>query len=434
MASLSLNASAYTPSWLQKSAPAGPSGTGVSGPPSSKVAVAGTTANHALHETSAPAKRNVFSVSNTALSTKPIPAPLYASNHTPTTSHLASSVAPPSSPPNLTGGSPSLSKRVPTRMSPAIVPITIRHMNPNADEFVPGNGARTDDAHGTAGLNILPISTADLEAEKRHQGGAQAPAPTAVRTPAGKPAQLRHGANVSPLIAPVSLNLKNEEILAISKSSALKVEAAAYVPRRTMTRVVLSKPSPLVLAADPAKANIEMMLDDVWSLFYLPAWGENIKEENYNPTLVFRIESIPTFWRVFNNVPQPTEMSVGTVYLFRDGIDPKWEDPANRNGGILKMKVSSNRVNEAWELLLCRTIGDSWNPVVRAQINGIALKVRERGYILEIWVTKQTPELTRDLAELWGNLMEGAFATTYYPHEAMQNKAQADKKRQWKKY
>ncbi|CCW67954.1 unnamed protein product [Phytomonas sp. Hart1] len=316
-------------------------------------------------------------------------------------------------------------------MSPAIVPATIRHMNPNAEEFVPGNGSRPEDG-AAAGMNILPISTADLEAEALQKDIPQTSA--AARPPAGKPGQGRPGASKSPLIVPVPLNLKNEEILAISDSSALRAEAAAYVPQRTMTRVILSKPSPLVLATDPSKASIEMMLDDVWSLFYLPVWGENIKEENYNPTLVFRVESIPTFWRVFNNVPQPTEMPIGTVYLFRDGIDPKWEDPANRNGGVLKVKVNPDRVNEAWELLLCRTIGDSWNPVVRTQINGIALKVRERVYILEVWVTKCTPELTRDLAELWENLMDGAFATTYYPHEAMQNKAQTDKKKQWKGY
>ncbi|KPI88739.1 putative Eukaryotic translation initiation factor 4E [Leptomonas seymouri] len=311
-----------------------------------------------------------------------------------------------------------LARSVPARMSPYVAP---RHnMNPNAMEFVPG---RRNTADG--GLEALPTSTADMELTK-------APPAATVTAAAGKltpPATVRRSAQNSPAIQPARLDTKSAlEIAEISKRSGLCVTATAYVPQRTLARVVLSKPSPLTLipSEDPEKDNIEMMLDDLWCLFYLPiSWGESIKQEDYNPTLVFRIDSIPTFWKVLNNIPAPSVLGLSTLYLFRDGIDPKWEDASNRDGGIVKVKVTSAQVDEAWELLLCRTIGDSWSQMVRETVNGVVLKVRERAYYLELWVTKDSMELQRDLAALWQPILGASFVTTYLTHAVMQERSVA---------
>ncbi|KPA83022.1 putative Eukaryotic translation initiation factor 4E [Leptomonas pyrrhocoris] len=304
-----------------------------------------------------------------------------------------------------------LARSVPARMSPFIAPHHI--MNPDAADFVPG---RRNTADG--GLEALPTSTADMELTKAPAAGKQTP-----------PATLRRSGQTSPHIQPVRLDAKSaQEIAEISQRSGLNVTAVAYVPQRTLARVVLAKPSPLTLipSEDPAKDSIEMMLDDLWCLFYLPStWGENIKQEDYDPMLVFRVDSIPTFWKVLNNIPAPSELGLSTLYLFRDGIDPKWEDASNRDGGIVKVKVTLAQVDEAWELLLCRTIGDSWCPSVRETVNGVALKVRERAYYLELWVTKDSVELQRDLAALWQPILGASFATTYLTHAVMQERSVA---------
>ncbi|KAG5497814.1 hypothetical protein GH5_02604 [Leishmania sp. Ghana 2012 LV757] len=334
----------------------------------------------------------------------------------PPTVPMTSNTIPPPSPATAPGErSPAVAARsVPTRFSPATVPR--HHMNPNATEFLPGRRSGPD-----GGLEALPTSTADMELAK---------APAAAAGHAPSPAgEARRSLHNSPIIQPSRLSLKSaSEIEAISKNSALNAAAAAYVPQRTLTRVVLTHPSPLALAPseDPTKDNIEMMLDDLWCLFYLPTTlGENIKEEDYNPTLVFRVDSILTFWRVMNNIAAPSELQLSTLYLFRDGIDPKWEDPANRDGGIVKVKVTSAQVDEAWELLLCRTIGDSWSPSVRETVNGVVLKVRERAYWLELWVTKDSSALQKDLAELWHPILGASFSTTYLTHAVMQERSHA---------
>ncbi|AYU80842.1 Eukaryotic initiation factor 4E family protein [Leishmania donovani] len=345
--------------------------------------------------------------------------PLPPMHSAPPTASVVSNSIPPSSPATAPGErSPAVAARsVPTRFSPATVPR--HHMNPNATEFMPGRRNGPD-----GGLEALPTSTADMELAKTPAGAAAA----AVHAPS-LPGAARRSLQNSPIIQPSRLSAKSaSEIEAISKNSALNAAAAAYVPQRTLARVVLTQPSPLALAPseDPAKDNIEMMLDDLWCLFYLPTTlGENIKEEDYNPTLVFRVDSILTFWRVVNNIAAPSELQLSTLYLFRDGIDPKWEDPANRDGGIVKVKATAAQVDEAWELLLCRTIGDSWSPSVRETVNGVVLKVRERAYWLELWVTKNSSALQKDLAELWHPILGASFATTYLTHAMMQERSHA---------
>ena len=44
--------------------------------------------------------------------------------------------------------------------------------------------------------------------------------------------------------------------------------------------------------------------------------------------LIYKISDVQTFWQVYNNMPwEPTIYS-----LFKEGINPLWEDPANKNG------------------------------------------------------------------------------------------------------
>ncbi|KEG09905.1 putative eukaryotic translation initiation factor 4e [Trypanosoma grayi] len=325
----------------------------------------------------------------------------------------------------LPGRSPT-ALRYPTRMSPmhAPFPSVTSTMNPDAKDFIPH-------LYGAGSLAPLPTSTAELaEEQERQQQEQQNHTPSSIKWtatstsnnnthPAVSPA---FKASFTPTSAPIHVEKTEEEILEISKRSSLKAGAVAFVPRRTLNRILINKPSPFSLT--PATG--EMPLGDLWCLFYLPAGtGESIRETTYDPALVFRVDSVATFWKVFNNVPAATSMEIGTLYFFRDGINPKWEDPGNCDGGMVKIKVASDHIDEAWVLLLCRTIGESWSKSVRNTVNGVALKVRERGYVLEVWVTKQSPGLMADIGELLQPLLGDAFLTQYAPHSVMQERAAA---------
>ncbi|KAH9579930.1 Translation Initiation factor eIF- 4e [Trypanosoma melophagium] len=321
--------------------------------------------------------------------------------------------------------SPTAALRFPTRMSPmhAPFPPVSSTMNPDAKDFIPH-------LSGANSLAPLPTSTAELAEEKERQQKQQSKSSVNAKWrsnseknsdthPTMSPA---FKASFTPPVAPIVVEKSEEEIIEISKRSELKVGAPAFVPRRTLNRIRITKPSP----SSQAQSSSHMPLGDVWCLFFLPAsGGESIRENTYDPTHVFSVDSVPTFWKIFNNVAQPTDMNYGTLYFFRDGINPKWEDPGNRDGGIVKLKVPSASINDAWVLLLCRTIGESWSKSARNTVNGVALKVRERAYLLEVWVTQQTPELMADISELMQPFLGEAFSVLYSPHSVTQEKAAA---------
>lgn len=211
--------------------------------------------------------------------------------------------------------------------------------------------------------------------------------------------------------------------------------AAAFVPRRTLHRVILDRP-PLLpestagksganVAGTPLGEGEEIDLGvmagkfrDMWKVHYLPrgdSWVSKSQADIFDPVVVASIEDIPTFWRVFNHLPTPQSKKTGAYYVFRDDIPPKWEDEANQGGGMLRVTVSEALVDEAWELLLLRAVGCSWvTPDGRQLVNGVVAKMRGGGqYALELWVKRETQEIQREMEELWTSELGGVFAMQY---------------------
>lgn len=268
----------------------------------------------------------------------------------------------------------------PVASSSAPVTTTARHMNPNAPVFQPASW----------------------------------PAPTA------KPATPQLQAATAQL-APVPQlkavnNLTDEQIRAISQKSNLKVAAAVFVPGQRSNKLALSKPSPLTLT--PIVPDTEMLLSDLWCLYALCT--SVTKEDTFDPAPVFRIDSVATFWKVMNNLPEPTELPPpSTMYLFRDDINPKWEDPKNCNGGVYKIRVERSKIDIVWLLVACKTIGESWAKEHRNKVNGAVLKVREKSFYIEIWVSEEVPKLSMDVLSAIESEV-AFFEIDYHKHEDMQ--------------
>lgn len=283
-------------------------------------------------------------------------------------------------------------RRPPTRMSPIISfrPSSTK-MNPHAAEFVP------------SGLDmLLPVTTEEVRRPQAANSNNASSTATAAAAPTS------------------------------TSGKRFNLDAKEYRPARTMARVKLDQPSPVIKPELSPEDRERMPLDELWSLFYLPTWNENVKIENFNPTLIFCIDSIATFWSVFNNISVPSRMRPCTLYVFRDGIVPKWEDKANITGGIARIEVANNVVDKAWELLLCQTVGDAWSTgSVRRSINGVALKIRDRNCVLEVWTTGNdyVADLKSDLAQLLVETLGGAFTILYWSHKEQQERAAAAEKR-----
>ena len=69
---------------------------------------------------------------------------------------------------------------------------------------------------------------------------------------------------------------------------------------------------------------------------------------------------------MYNNIKTPGQLAPSaTFYLFKDGIEPKWEDPKNTNGGCWTAAVNrgpnAKAQLDAWWLnvvgLQCKGLG-----------------------------------------------------------------------------
>mmetsp|Transcript_4624 Transcript_4624/g.12639 ORF Transcript_4624/g.12639 Transcript_4624/m.12639 type:complete len:200 (-) Transcript_4624:871-1470(-) len=129
-------------------------------------------------------------------------------------------------------------------------------------------------------------------------------------------------------------------------------------------------------------------LENSWTL-----WFDNPQQKQttskFGQTLrpVFTFSTVEEFWCLYNNIKTPGQLQPSaTFYLFKEGIEPKWEDPRNFNGGSWTANVPnrSKPLLDAWWLnsvLAC--IGEQFTE--GEEICGVAVNVRAKGDRIELW-------------------------------------------------
>nr|XP_046909633.1 eukaryotic translation initiation factor 4E-1A-like [Dermatophagoides farinae] len=110
-------------------------------------------------------------------------------------------------------------------------------------------------------------------------------------------------------------------------------------------------------------------------------------------TLV-EIDTIESFWMFFAKQRSPSMVRINQDYaLFKKGIKPMWEDPANMNGGqwiFILQKSQDNYdsvINEIWYKIIMAMLGSIFKPEIMDQICGIVFSMRISCFTkISIWV------------------------------------------------
>eukprot|EP01055_Gregarina_sp_Pseudo9_P005925 Gregarina_sp_Pseudo_9__5924@NODE_946_length_2042_cov_91_067399_g887_i0_p1_GENE_NODE_946_length_2042_cov_91_067399_g887_i0NODE_946_length_2042_cov_91_067399_g887_i0_p1_ORF_typecomplete_len283_score28_75IF4E/PF01652_18/2_9e46_NODE_946_length_2042_cov_91_067399_g887_i046894 len=95
-------------------------------------------------------------------------------------------------------------------------------------------------------------------------------------------------------------------------------------------------------------------------------WYTNVPQkttENFSDCLIpiCVISTAEAFWALYSHCIRPSRLPRGTEYhLFREGIKPMWEDPANQNGGTLMLRLRKDKdyLDYFWEALILAMIGE----------------------------------------------------------------------------
>lgn len=122
-----------------------------------------------------------------------------------------------------------------------------------------------------------------------------------------------------------------------------------------------------------------------------PAAAESDYEANL--TLIGEFSTVESFCRYFNWLKPPSKLDKNANYhLFKRGIKPMWEDPANANGGkwVLTMKNSPDLLDRCWFDLCMALVGEqieSGNSSgEEGEICGAVVSLRSKVDRIQVWV------------------------------------------------
>ena len=121
-----------------------------------------------------------------------------------------------------------------------------------------------------------------------------------------------------------------------------------------------------------------------WTLWEKPVSNHSNDHDHYQSATrcLSRITNIEEFWKYWLCVPQPSELFEGkhfvresdttvgalvqidTLMLFREGVRPEWEDPANSTGGHLQYMFKTTGINPA-------LLDEYWNNIAMGLLGGM---------------------------------------------------------------
>lgn len=114
-------------------------------------------------------------------------------------------------------------------------------------------------------------------------------------------------------------------------------------------------------------------------------WTHDSSNKNWNLSSynqVCTIETVADFWKLYNNLSKIFHKT--HLFLMKDGINPIWEDDANKNGGFCSFKTELNNSLDIYEDLSVRLICHKIisNP---DELNGISISPKYNSSIIKIW-------------------------------------------------
>ena len=94
---------------------------------------------------------------------------------------------------------------------------------------------------------------------------------------------------------------------------------------------------------------------------------------------------------MYNNTYGVSQVISNTDYLlFKKGIRPEWEDPANKQGGkwVVTLPIADDMeedCEDAWLQLILNLLAGQFPKEQRDVINGIVFSVRDKHLRISVW-------------------------------------------------
>jgi len=159
----------------------------------------------------------------------------------------------------------------------------------------------------------------------------------------------------------------------------------------------------------------EHPLQHEWALWYdnpgkrtsTASWGDHLKK-------IVTFSTVEEFWRVFNNIKPASALQPGSNYhLFKEPVQPKWEDEANQKGGKWVVGIppksnsrgSQNPTDQFWLWTVLACIGEGFD--YGDEVTGVVVSLRRAQDRLALWTRDATNEpVTRSIGRNLKGVLE----------------------------
>nr|CAD2152563.1 unnamed protein product [Meloidogyne enterolobii] len=212
-------------------------------------------------------------------------------------------------------------------------------------------------------------------------------------------------------------NLNNNN----NTSSTTQIPIISSPPQLNINNLSLSTTS---------KLRQEHRLKTRWTFWFLNSdreltWLERLKK-------VCTIESAEAFWALYDNIRPPSAMQSGCDYnFFKEGIQPVWEVPENKDGGRLIVQIDNKNkiehLDALWLELLVALIGEQFGRDSE-YVCGAVCNMRGKGHKICLWTKNaEAEEANRRI----GAILKSRFQDTtncsirvnYEEHNVSQHKS-----------
>lgn len=154
--------------------------------------------------------------------------------------------------------------------------------------------------------------------------------------------------------------LNNNELTPVPEELNISIEVVAVdevVEKPKPIAEEESKTEPSILEADEV---IKHPLEHTWGFWLYTNesknWADNIKQ-------LTLFDTVEDYWCLYHHTKLPSELVSGQDYaIFKSGIRPMWEDPANRPGGrwFINLEQKFKVMDRVWVDLVLLMIGENF--------------------------------------------------------------------------
>ena len=135
---------------------------------------------------------------------------------------------------------------------------------------------------------------------------------------------------------------------------------------------------------------VDYKLNNTWVVWYHNPSDNNWDIKSYRN--VYEINNLEDYCRFQNSRNFLPSLDSSMFFVMRKKSDyeyiyPMWEDDNNKNGGCWSFKISSDSINEIWNILTNYLIGENIgnNFDNSMKINGISFSPKKGFSIVKIW-------------------------------------------------